>query len=237
MALFLEHFPQTEEGKKLSDIIAKEILDNCRLVYRKDEESDGYLFKSQWNPNESYGEDDIILPVQSVFKQMIEITQTINFANVIGSTGDKAIGDDGKVRSSWLALLREKYAEWNKTHGTNYKADQCCTDGCFYRGGENDVNDTSKTCNSTSMVGGHVILNTDTPREVPKGWDVYLLPICSSHNISRINTTRCPNPKTGTDYYMKNNAPVLAMRMQNYQPRKMVELHLQSVGIENVKRL
>ena len=186
MALFLEHFPQTEEGKKLSDIIAKEILDNCRLVYRKDEESDGYLFKSQWNPNENYDEDDIILPVQSVFKQMIEITQTINFANVIGSTGDKPIGDDGKVRSSWLALLREKYAEWNKTHGTNYKADQCCTDGCFYRGGENDVNDTSKTCNSTSMVGGHVILNTDTSKEVTKGWDVDLLPRYAAITTNRI---------------------------------------------------
>ncbi|MBQ9205618.1 MAG: hypothetical protein IJ158_02770 [Treponema sp.] len=157
------------------------------------------MFKSQWNPNENYDEDDIILPVQSVFKQMIEITQTINFANVIGSTGDKPIGDDCKVRSSWLALLREKYAEWNKTHGTNYKADQCCTDGCFYRGGEKDVNDTSKQCIRTnSMVGGHVILYTDTPREVPKGWDVDLLPRKCEETVKAEPPTDTPKNRIST---------------------------------------
>lgn len=242
MALFLEHFEQTEEGRKLNELLPKEVLEDCRVVYAKDKDSDGYLFKSPWNPDESYGEDDIIIPVQSSFDCMSPVAQGEKFANIIGSTGDPI--DNGKY-SSWIKMFEAKYTEWNKSHGTNYNAYQCCTDGSFYNG-QTGIADTKCTCDSGipsnhKMVGGHIIL-TDTPQKVSRGKEVYILPICGNHNKSRIKTNRNLDGFTGgstlgTDYYMITGIPSLAMKMKNYQPNKSIIQYLEIHGRETVRKL
>ena len=230
MALFLENFEQTEEGKKLNDTIPKDVLDNCRMVYKLDEETNRYVFKAFWDLDGTYDDEDVVLPIQSTFDKMWELNQSgTAFVNVIGSSRDpKPSGD------SWIELMRKKYKKYNDDKGTSYVCKTCCTDRHFYDLTGNVIweNGQVKTCSCNISVGGHVIIGEMKPREITPGGPVDLLPICSTHNVFKYQSS-----DTGANYYMVTDGAYLVMRMKGYLQRDGIQSYIDKCGIENIKRI
>lgn len=67
-----------------------------------------------------------------------------------------------------------------------------------------------------TVVGGHVLLDEDADPLVGTGGDVYLLPICQTHNISRYNPDRNANIGAGMGFYMVTSKEVGAAKLVGY---------------------
>lgn len=107
-----------------------------------------------YNPEQTYGENYIILPLQSVWGGEAKFRLNENFANVIGSTHDPQIGG-----LSWIELWRRQYGTPSVCSSLNYGGFRC----------------------NTYLVGGHVIPGRQASR-MPAGSNVYIMPICNAHN-------------------------------------------------------
>ena len=229
MAYFLEYMESTAESKKIH--FSEEILDNCRLVYRLNHDKNVWEFYAFWDSEVHYDDDDIIVPVQSGLSGTVEVDKNTPFVNVIGSTRDPR----PKIYKSWIDVIRQAY---NLTGG-KYNPEICCTDGKYYdpcthgeiQGG---------TCHNNSIVGGHVLIDTMTPRSVEEGSYVYLLPICNNHNTSKYNPQSRNwdrNVNTGTVYYMKTACDTLAIQLCKYMQRACVDRYINKYGLENIKKI
>ena len=97
----------TEEGKKLE--LTGEMEQNCKVIYKKDEEGTGYAFYDFWDQENILSESGeyIVLPLRSIYKGTFSYKTTDTFANVIGSTGDPIPSPAGAGYRSWLDLFAD----------------------------------------------------------------------------------------------------------------------------------
>lgn len=220
MAKFLTNVPYTEAGKKLD--LSEELKEKCRLVYRE-QEGGGYVFYDLWDENTEYGDDCVILALQSAYDGVEHLEQGKKFANILGSTNDPQI--DGE---SWINLIIKIYTEkriYGDAAHAEAAASECCTDGFFYIPYSGDEKITDNNGNDKihdgyyRVIGGHVLLDQDDAQAAAHGGVVYLLPICNTHNsyFHRINPT-IPEPKqSGKGFYMKvGEGGAYAVRLKNY---------------------
>ena len=138
------------------------------------------------------------------------------FKNVSGSSDDPMPAGS----PTWLSLLV----------GHSETA-CCCTDGYFYidglyfpgeKGKFVYKNDEPKFCDHINpayggaIVGGHILLDEDSDPHVGTGEDVYLLPICQTHNISRYNPNHNKEIGQGMGFYMVTSKDVGAAKLVGY---------------------
>jgi hypothetical protein len=122
--------------------------------------------------------DDTVQPIESTYYGTADFGQGADFANVRGSTDDpKPTG-----YSSWVSLWKAK--------ANNDNAPTACTSFGF----------KSFQCGG-QIVGGHVIRGR-TVSSLPKGSDVYILPICDNHNKNNSVYMSTINYKTAV--WLKN---------------------------------
>ena len=65
-------------------------------------------------------------------------------------------------------------------------------------------------------MGGHILLDEDAGTVVGAGGEVYLLPICQTHNISRYNPDRNANIGAAMGCYMVTSKEVGAAKLVGY---------------------
>ena len=117
-------------------------------------------FKEIYNPEHEYDERHTFGTIESTWGGEVYFNHGENFANVIGSSGDRHIA--GKT---WIALWRDQFGIQNPTCTSLNWA----SGGWFNCGG--------------MIVGGHVITGQHATR-VPYGVNyVYIMPICHNHNM------------------------------------------------------
>ncbi len=215
MAYYLKNLPFTEEGKKLN--LSNEDRDRFRLVYKKD--GDNWSLHDIWGEGGDYGDDCIVVPLESTYRGFKVFKPGQNFANVIGSSGDQ----NPAGNYSWIALWKCIYL------ATYYTAppEKCCTDGCTYTDealgmyvmGCDGGNIYQRT---QDLHGGHVILG-QRPSEVSKYTTVYIVPICAPHN--GIN-----------DGYMKTRENTFAVQL-SYRADEPVHNYLAQHPLETHKKI
>lgn len=223
MAYFLDNYPPSMKSADLA--LTEEQEKYCRVVYKLDGEG-GARFTELWDPDVTYSDEFVIVPLQSTDAQSVSISKDTNIANVIGSKSDrypeKYKDPNHPEKNNWLHL-------WIMI--TEYKGylSCCMTDGKFYTRGESILNkiilpvynNTQKkweyhdnidaTC-STSLVGGHIIANATEAAAPGYNQPVYIVPICSKHNIAITNK----GGRFGTGFYMKMGDTVNAIRLIGY---------------------
>jgi hypothetical protein len=112
-------------------------------------------FMEYYNPEKIYDNNHSINNILSTWGGTVKFAKSDNFANVIGSTGDKKIA--GK---SWLQLWQMQFGQAQTCASLDYKKFPC-------EGG---------------LVGGHVIIGTKAKKVTYGANDVYIIPICTDHN-------------------------------------------------------
>lgn len=211
--IHLSHLPSTQEGAKL--YMSKEQEEKCKLVYKKATDGKGATFAGLWCDEADYSDDYVIVPLRSTYGGLTRNEYPIGtkFANVEGSS------DDGKYRpsydqsTSWVSLLRNAYA------GSGYSSASCCAElNKIYEGGSNDDRSSPKAqqflCSRAgSMAGGHVLLHADNSSAMNPGDTVYLLPICTAHNIYNYTGNQ---GEAGKGFYMKLARPMKAVILTGY---------------------
>lgn len=234
MAYFLEHMEPTAESIEIH--FPEDILEKCRLVYRLNNVKNVWEFHAFWDSEVRYGEDDIIVPVQSVYDGTILVIGNTPFVNVVGSKNDPLPRVD-KV-DSWIGLIKYAYTFINNHGGPKYDSSSCCTDGKYY----NPINhaEMQHKCCCGTIVGGHVLTGYYWPQKSLPGSDVYLLPICQTHNVSKYDPNtgmRGGNVNTGTIYYMKTKCEIHAVKLRKFLQRACVDRYINKYGLENIKKI
>lgn len=203
MAYYLKDLPFTEEGKKLK--LSDEDRERFRLVYKR--EGDGWVLHDIYEKGGEYGDDCIVVPLESTYigNESFRIGQ--EFANVQGSTGDpKPIGV-----KSWIGLWERMY---KKEFGT-IPPRTCYTDGQKYTyqdGIEYRDNLHMYPIGRTDVVGGHVVRGKKS-RTVNEGSIVFIVPICHAHN----NNDNC---------YMKTSRKTFVVKLRyKTNPRDYLAQH------------
>lgn len=130
-----------------------EHAEGLKTVYRN-----GY-FLEPYDPEKTYGEDDVVHPIESTYGGLATLTYGQFFSNVIGSTKDP------KILPSWTDLWEQK---------TGMPA-VICTSYQF----------SGFPC-TNNLVGGHVILGTTRQVVAPGSNAVLILPICQKHNMNAV---------------------------------------------------
>lgn len=206
MAYYLKDLSFTEEGKKLK--LSDEDRERFRLVYKR--EGDGWILHDIYEKGGEYGDDCIVVPLQSTYIGTDFFGVGEIFKNVIGSTGDsKPVGKS----ISWIDLWRCIYlVKENEMPPKN-----CCTDGNVYE--QSDVIVRSLGCNVISdmddyLQGGHVVKGNDST--IPKqGATVYIAPICISHNNG-----------VAVNQYMKTRQQTFVVKLRyKVKPRTYLAQH------------
>lgn len=197
--------------------LTAEIQENCRVVYEKDKDSDGYVFHSLWHPQGEYGSEHIILPVGSTYNGLSKVYPAGTcFANAKETKYDPAYHDpltDYDV--SWIALLRRAY------RGTGYSAECCCGErDTIYRADSDDDKIPGFICTNGGVPdrgkkiylhGAHVFMEQKKNIKPDKGGSVYLLPLCSEHNIcTRVSAV------FGQGYYMRLGCSMKAVMLKGF---------------------
>ena len=129
--------------------LEQEEFEKLLMVYHK-----GHFVEFH-DPEKEYGEEYSIHNILSTWGGEVTFAATDNFANVIGSTGDKRIAG-----LSWLQLWQKQFGQAQTCASLYYQNFPC----------------------SGWLVGGHVLLGK-VATNVPHGANyVYIIPICTSHN-------------------------------------------------------
>ncbi|MFN8243269.1 MAG: hypothetical protein U0X40_04360 [Ferruginibacter sp.] len=129
--------------------LEKDLFEKLHIVYQNGQ------FLELFNPSKTYGPEHTVVNILSVWGGEIYLHKYENFANVIGSTGDKKIAG-----LSWLQLWQNQFGQAHTCASLDYLNFPC------YGG----------------LVGGHVILGKQA-RWVPYGANyVFIIPICTAHN-------------------------------------------------------
>ena len=228
-AKFLANAPMTAQALELG--LTAEIQENCRVVYEKDKDSDGYVFHSLWHSKGEYGGEHIIMPVGSTYAGLSdELPAGTCFANVQWSSGDIQYNDPDypaykNYKLSWIKLIRRAYAahaeECRKAGGAVevYDADLCCAerDMIYPSDGSKQFlfkcSNNGKSGDGYYLHGAHVKINATSSGTAPIDGVVYLLPLCSEHNTYVLKKDNSP----GTGYYMKLERPMRAVRLNGYR--------------------
>ena len=178
MAYYLKDLPFTEEGKKLN--LSDEDRKRFRMVYKK--QGEDWILHDIWGEGGEYGDDCIVVPLESTYRQCVDFQANWIFANVEGSQYDR-IPVEGGI--SWIAFWRTMYLAKKGTRPPK----ECCTDGYIYKN-ENNMDYIIRQCScfygnaNIELDGGHVIGGKEAV--FPEIGDiVYIVPICREHNSSR----------------------------------------------------
>lgn len=202
-------FPFSEEGKKLN--LSDDLFEKCKLVYRKNDEAGKWEFDGFWDGNKIDDLQKMVVPVQSVYGGLVCVDAGTPFVNVIGSTYDPK----PTPNTSWIKFIQCVYAH------NNYSYDNtCCANNriYFHTGDENNPSVSERDlCCSGTLVGGHVLINqcyniTSYPNST-----VYLLPICSRHNVYRFNDNR-----TGAGFFMLTDRKIPAIQLDAFLCKSFV---------------
>ncbi len=214
--IFISNLPHTAEGSALA--LTKEQEEYCRVVYKLDDQG-GAVFSGFWDPSEDYPDCFVIAPLRSTYKGLSEEYPIgTNFANVLGSTGDKPNNDPTKY---WYDFIKEKLA------AEGYCSSPCCAQNKLYDSSNDGeiknvyigtaTSAVKFTCGG-ALAGGHVLMDVKTPAVVARNTDVCILPICANHNIAHITLSS----GWGDRYYMKLERKMKAVVMEGYLPRHRI---------------
>lgn len=203
MAIYLNNYPHTVEGAKLE--LTQEQEEFCKVVYKLDDEG-GAVFTEFWNPDEKYSDEYAVVPLRSVYDDIEVFSANTCFANIIGSTGDP----HPRGYLSWVRL-------WADAANDGVRPVNCCTDNAFYSDSSEELYYFGRVTNPECggiLVGGHVIMGATEAERVARGSNIYLLPICSKHNIAYVDGCRW-----GAGFFMKLANDTVAVRLKNYLQR------------------
>lgn len=219
--------PITEQAKELG--LTKEILENCQVVYVKDENSGGYVFHSLYQSGIKCEQEHMVLPVGSTYNGLSEeYPAGTCFANAKETTYDPKYRDPGAAFDvSWIELLRRAY------RGTGYSVECCCAErDIIYRAGSNDDKIPGFICTNGGVPrydkdkskriylhGAHVFMGVKENFEPADDGSVYLLPLCAAHNICTLVSTTY-----GQGYYMKLGVPMKAVMLKGFMKKPEGEL-------------
>lgn len=195
------------------------------IVYRRNEE-EGYELHALYDEKTGRGislhgkaaefEGDCVGIPATTAVTYLSIAKGTAFKNVSGSSEDPMPAGS----PTWLSLLVG-----------HSETSCCCTDGYFYIDGryfpgeKGEVvykNNKPKFCDHIKpafggiVVGGHVLLDEDADPRIGTGGDVYLLPLCQTHNISRYNPAHNKEIDTGMGFYMVTSKNVGAAKIIGY---------------------
>lgn len=201
MAIILKNTPKTEEGRKLN--LSKEDEEKYRLVFRINKESKELEICDIWNPETSYSNDCLIVPITSTYVGTETMVAGTEVRNVIDSTNDPhAIS--GK---NWIELIEYVYKQNNITENARV----CCLNKYAYSedGDKEEVTNHGKYY----ILGGHMVKGKDTDNKIKEGDSFYLLHICNSHNHRQYN-----------DCYFIVETDTCALKMDGFMlPPKMTD--------------
>lgn len=179
MAYYLKDLPFTEEGKKLK--LSDEDRKRFRLVYKKNGED--WTLHDIWGEGGDYGDDCIVVPLESTYAGWTDLGQNVAFRNVVGSTKDPKPIYNTIQYQSWYRLWEAVYRD---NHDNNDPPRVCCTDGNAYISSDSyDAKDCYVNC-TTDLVGGHVVLAGENVKPTENA-RVYIVPICRPHNNVQSN--------------------------------------------------
>lgn len=229
--LYLSSAPMTAQAQQLG--LTAEIQENCRVVYEKDPEGEGYVFHSLWHPEGEYGENHIIMPVGSTYMGLTEeFPVGKEFANVIWSSTDPQYKDPYYPSHcgymlSWIKMLRKAYAahaDKCRREGKpveNYSAERCCAelDTIYPSDGSREFlfecSNNGVPGEGIYLHGAHVLIGATESGTVKKGGFVHLLPLCENHNTYDLHDDK----KWGQGYYMKLGRPMRAVLLALYMEK------------------
>lgn len=209
MAKFLKNVPITEEWREL-ELSDESSNDNEYLIVYKRNEDGNWKFYDLYNDEDSYDDTYILVPVSSVCHGVEYVRQGTEFVNVLRSTKDPK----PFKRLSWIQLMEWVYR--NKKLNTDVLS-TCCTDGNFYRTRSRGIVE-DKHCYGR-IVGGHVLLYTSKNTNSDVGDEVFMLPICSCHNTSRVGYGK----RTGEGFFMLTRCDVWALKLSRFLMKDMVQ--------------
>lgn len=193
--------------------------DIYQAVYKETSDGEGYLFEGDYNPEIDYGDERIILPVNSLFEDYELWTSGTVFANVLGSWGDPI----PQGAASWKKLYELHGITWQPYEEPDGFYD------CFNIH-QNHGGHDSYFCNHNSTIGGHVIPGA-IPRHLNEGDNnLYIVPICSTHNTRNVPHDR-PNQTAGNGngfcMKIKLGGPFQVIRLKSYFSRNHVDRYRQ----------
>lgn len=202
MAIILKNAPKTEEGRKLN--LSKEDEEKYRLVFRINKESKDIEICDIWNPETSYSNDCVIVPITSTYQGIKTMPVGTEVRNVLKSTKDPLYNKS----LTWIQLIESVYRD----KGITENARTCCLDENAYS--KNDDNPTLVNHHGDAdIVGGHMVEGKDTDNNIATGSSFYLLHICRSHNQKKYDNC-----------YFKVKAATTALVMDDFLlPPKMTD--------------
>lgn len=163
--------PMITGTKKL--FLPKEHEKSALVLYR--ESDDGLVFAGFYDPNvpdEDYLDGIVAVPLRSTFIEVKKFSEREPFYNVKKSSSDKIFVDEKKIKNvcTWIEIWRTV---------TKRELGATPPEKCY-------VNfpwkcEEDKICKSKDLVGGHMRFGKSA--ELDTGAEVYLFPICRSHNI------------------------------------------------------
>lgn len=162
--------PMITGTKKL--FLPKEHEKSALVLYH--ESDDGLIFAGFYDPNvpdEDYRDGIVAVPLKSTFIKVKKFSERESFYNVKKSSNDKIFVDGKKIKDvgTWIEIWRTV---------TKRELGATPPEKCY-------VNfpwkcEEDKICKSKDLVGGH--MRFDESAELDTGAEVYLFPICRSHN-------------------------------------------------------
>ena len=215
MAYYLKDLPFTEEGKKLN--LSDEDRKRFRMVYKR--QGEDWILHDIFGEGGEYGDDCIVVPLESTYKGYTVFNPGQNFANVIRSSHDP----NPAGSCSWIAFWRCLYvAKYDVA-----PPERCCTDGFLYTDEANwmDVmfcDGGNRYERNNFLQGGHVILGQH-PLEVRQYSMVYIVPICVPHNGTNAG-------------YMKTRENTFAVQL-SYRADEAVRFYLAQHPLETHEKI
>ena len=205
MKRFVNLPPASNISKALDNGVARD----CMLVYEMADDSKGYILREICDPKEEYGEECIIVPINSVYYKHVNWPSGHIFANVLESSGDRGYYAGRYYR--WKDLFDIFGLEWSMCEENQVY--DCVT--------ENLVPGTAPGP-SDIVVGGHVISKC-MPQKVRKGDCVCIAPISKKHNSINVPHMFPQTKGNGNGFFMKTARAVDVLVMTGYLCKNYVD--------------
>lgn len=212
MVKLLDNYPFSDEWKvmELGEDLSNR--DKYHVVYKKNDDGNWHLY-DLYCEDDTYEGEYIMVPVGSVYRGLAKVNKGTKFVNVLRSTRDpKPI-----KRCTWIELMRLIYRKYQLDEGL---LEECCTDGNFY------MSNTGEIVEDKSyrgwIVGGHILLHRERNRYNKVGDKVFMLPICNSHNTSRVGQMKW----TGAGFYMVTKCDIWALVLDRFLQNEKVQRYL-----------